>query len=539
MLVGVVVSTVVAASLLQSGHAQVQSISTSADDHGGIFFGEGVVQVIITDPDANDDSTIEDLTVNIEADPDSGSQGSLAITVPETSDSSERFEFYLVHVSASAVDPSDIDAINSRGVEGDGSCVLACAPFVTFGTSGDLEVDADLYEDVTFDINTGIAETRISYEQDLAQVELDRRSYGSDSFVYVTIIDQDANLNPSAADEFVVDPDSLPNRDLLELGGGSIAGIVTFRETSDNSARFEGRYELGATMTFESEALVLTLFDKANYNATLAAGENESDSTDEVSFTIGDSDGTIDVGGSEPTWDPKISSDKTLYALGENVTITIADPDANASPSVIEVLDIELSTSNGSAVVEAEEFGQNSGVFQATFQLGSDGAIAGTELHVVAGEPIEITYVDEKPADYAARIQNGQDPEKEFTLEVKTVEGVAGRDSTSLSSPEVRGAGESAGPHQVGSQLALATTIENNRASSQPFVILIEVRDNQGVTAYLALQSGILSPNGSSTVESSWQPELGGEYEVRTFAVSSLQEGIVISEVSSSTTTVV
>jgi hypothetical protein len=524
------ISTLSTISLLHLAYGQEVSITTSADNQDGTFFGEGVLQIIINDPDSDDDSTVEEITVDIDADPDSGSQGSFSVIVPETSDSSGRFEFFLVHADATAVGPEDIDPINSAGVEGDGSCVSDCAPFVTFGASGDLQIDADLYEDVAFDLTAGNVEVTVKYEETLAQVSLDRSAYGSDSFVYVSIDDQDANLNPTAADEFIVDPDNAPNNDLLTLGGGSIEDTVTFRETGDNSARFEGRYELGASIDFDSESLVLTLFDKVNYGDTLSADENDSNGTDEVSFSIGDTDGTIDVG-DLITWDAELSSDKSAYALGENVTITIEDPDANSNPSVADSIELELSASSGTAVIAATETGQSTGIFKAIFHLDSEGSIDGTLLELAEGESVKISYTDEKPADYQARLDSGQDPEKEFTIEIKTVLGTVGIPSASLSSPTVRAIGDEDSSLAVGTQLGLSTTIENDGGAEQPFVALIEVRDSMGITVYLAWQSGDLEPEGSTAIEVSWTPDVSGKYEVRTFAVSSLTNAIVLSKV--------
>ena len=489
-----------------------------------------MLQIIINDPDSDDDSTVEEITVDIAADPDSGSQGSFSLIIPETSDSSERFEFFLVHADATAVGPEDIDPINTAGVEGDGSCVSDCAPFVTFGASGDLQVDADLYEDVTFDLRAGNVEVTVKYEETLAQLSLDRSAYGSDSFVYVFIDDQDANLNPTAADEFIVDPDNAPNNDLLTLDGGSIEDAITFRETGDNTARFEGRYELGASMDFDSESLVLTLFDKGNYGDTLSADENDSNGTDEVSFSIGDTDGTIDVG-DLITWDAELSSDKSAYALGDNVTITIEDPDANSNPSVADEIDLELSASSGTAVIAAAETGQSTGIFKASFHLDSDGSIAGTLIQLAEGESVTISYTDEKPADYQARLDSGQDPEKEFTIEIKTVSGTLGIPSASVSSPMVRAIGDEDSPLAVGTQLGLSTTIENDGGADQPFVALIEVRDSMGITVYLAWQSGDLEPESSTAIEVSWTADVSGKYEIRTFVVSSLTNGIVLSKV--------
>lgn len=503
-----------------------------------MFFGEGILRVLVTDPNADDDSTVEDITVNIDAEPDSGSQGSILVTVPETSDSSGRFEFYLVHQAATAVEPEDLDPINSAGVEGDGTCVSDCAPFVTFGPSGDLDVDADLYEEVSFEITADDSSISVKYEEDFAQVELDRTAYGSDSVVYIFIIDQDANLNPTDVDEFTVDPDNTPNSDLLELGGGAIVDEVTFKETGDNTARFEGRYELGASMTFDSESLVLTLFDKANYNATLAADENDSGSTDEVSFTIGNTDGTIDIGnGSPTTWDAVLTSSRSSYSLGDNVTLTIEDPDANANAAVVEEIDITLTNSDGaSAVSSALESGPNIGLFEATFPIGADGRIAGTELGVEPGGTLAVTYIDKKPADYAAKVQSGQNPEKEFTLELGIAQ--SGTGIATLNNPVVRNLAGSSSQLLVGSQLGLGVTLENNSDTPQPFVVLVDIRDADGLSVYIAWQGGNMEAAGNASIEVSWIPELAGDYEVRTFAVSSLDDGTVISEVASSAATI-
>lgn len=525
-----IVSIVWIIPLLHVANAQEVSITTSANNHDNTFFGEGVLQIVINDPGADDDGTVEEFTVDIDADPDLGSQASTSVIVPETSDSSGRFEFYLVHSDATAVGPEDIDPINSAGVEGDGSCATDCAPFVTFGASGDLQVDADLYEEVTFGLTAGNTDITLKYEETLAQVSLDRSAYGSDSFVYVFIDDQDANLNPSTADEFIVDPENAPNSDLLALAGGSIEGAVTLRETGDNTARFEGRYELGASINPDSESLVLTVFDKANYGDTLTADENDSNGTDEVSFSIGDSDGTIDVG-DLITWDAELSSDKLAYALGENVTITIEDLDANSAVSIVDEIDLELSTSSANAVVAATETGQSTGIFKATIQLGFDGTISGTQLQVAGGESLTISYTDERPADYESRLENGQDTEKEFTLEIDTLVGTPGIPSATVSSPIVRGTFAGDSPLVVGAQLGLSTTIENDGTTVQPFVALIEVRDSAGVTVYLAWQSGSLEPAGSTIIEVSWTPDASGTYEVRTFVVSSLSNAFVLSEV--------
>lgn len=523
---------IILAPVLPSVNGQQADIKTYAIDEK--FFGEGVLQVVVTDPDADDASAIEDLIVNLDAEPDAGSSGAISIAVPETSDSSGKFEFFLIHEDAVAVGPSDLDPISSRGVEGDGACALDCAPFVTFGPTGDLAVDAELYEDVVFQISAGTDEVEVKYEEAEGTLELDRTSYGSSSFVYMFVNDQDANLDPTNADQFVVDPDNPPNADLFSLGGGTLDGAITFRETGDNTARFEGRYQLGNSILVISESIVLTLFEKANYATPLASAENDSNGSDEVSFTVGDSDPLIDVGGQPVvTFDPMLSSGKASYTLGETVSVTIEDVDANTNTNIADTIILQLS-SGGVAELSALETGPSTGIFESSFTLGSDGTVTDTSVKV-ENRVIAITYTDKRPADYAEKLEEGQNPEKEFSLEIDII---TGSDSIVISAPTVRTSSGATGPHPLGTQLVLSTIVENSN-DVQQYVVIIEARDENGVTVFLGLQSGTLALGNSSSIETSWTPEAVGDYQIRTFVISSLADGEVLSDVSVSETIIV
>ena len=514
-------------------YGQQSSIKTYAI--GDKFFGEGVLQVVVTDPSADDASSIEELIVDLDAKPNVGSTGTISIAVPETSDSSGKFEFFLVHEDAVAVGPSDLDPVNSRGVQGDGSCVLDCALFVTFGPTGDLAVEAELYEDVALRISTGGEEVEVKYEETEGTLDLDRSSYGSGSFVYIFVNDQDANLDPTNADQFIVDPDNSPNADLFSVNGGALEGTVTFRETGDNTARFEGRYQLGNSISVVSESVVLTLFEKANYATALDSQENGSNESDEVSFTVGDSDPIIDVGG-QPlvvTFDPELSSSQDSYMLGDTVIVTVKDADANTNSNTADLIILDLS-SGGVAEVSALETGPNTGIFESRFAIGTDGDITDTDVKVENGI-IALTYADARPADYSEKINAGQDPEKEFSLEIDVI---TGSDSIVISAPTVRTSSGATGPHPLGTQLVLSTTAENN-FDAQEYVVIIEARDEKGVTVFLGLQSGTLTQDGSSNITTSWTPEAAGNYQIRTFAISSLESGQVLSGVSVSDTVIV
>ena len=513
-------------ALLPTASAQQVTIGSSALDER--FFGEGMLQVIVEDPSADDDST-DTLTLTVDLSSSDGDT-SQSITIPDTNPGSQRFEFFIVHVNATDTIPDDPET--TAALTGDQILLFGD------GAAGATELAVtglELYDDASFDIIKGNEEVTVDYEETLGTIELDRSSYGSNSIVYMTIVDQDANLDPTSIDEFTVDPDNPPNADLLSVNGGSLDGVVVFRETGDNTARFEGRYQLGDSISVTSESIVLTLLEKANYAAALGAAENDSNSSDEVSFTVGDSDPSIDVGGQPGilTFDALLSSSQASYVLGETITVTVVDADANIGTNMADTIILELSSA-GLAELSALETGPSTGIFESSFMLGSDGAITGTDVKVENGT-IAITYADKRPADYAEKVRDGQNPEKEFSLRIDVV---PGSNSLVASTPSVRRIDGSTGPHLLGIQLVLSTIVENN-FDAQEYVVIIEARDENGITVFLGLHSGTLASDDSSSIEASWTPEATGSYQIRTFVVSSLEGGQVLSGVSISDTAVI
>jgi hypothetical protein len=324
--------------------AQLVSIQTSADDLDGKFSGEAVLQVVLTDPNADDDNTVEDIQVNISLKPKSGPVVPEQFLVPETTNSSGRFELFLVHVDATNVGADDLDANNRAGVEGDGTCVSDCAPYITFGPGGDISVDSDLYDEARFDISSDDTAITIKYEEDNGTLQIDRQSYGSNSFLYIFISDGDANLDPTRGDQITVDSDASPNSDLLLLNGASFDNQpVVFRETGDNTGVFKGRYQLGSSITVNSESIILRFHDKANYDADLGSPENGSNNIDEISFTIGDDSGNMSIDDNNQIPSPPIDESP----IDGNMTAT-----AKIGQETTSVIKPSLKEINGNAVQE-------------------------------------------------------------------------------------------------------------------------------------------------------------------------------------------
>ena len=84
-------------------------------------------------------------------------------------------------------------------------------------------------------------------------------------------------------------------------------------------------------------------------------------------------------------------------------------------------------------------------------------------------------------------------------------------------------------------QFTIAATITNPCSEREPFVAIIEVRNSEGVTEYLGWEGGILEgQTGQAAIGVSWIPSYAGTYELRTFAISSLDSPRILSTISSS-----
>jgi hypothetical protein len=91
---------------------------------------------------------------------------------------------------------------------------------------------------------------------------------------------------------------------------------------------------------------------------------------------------------------------------------------------------------------------------------------------------------------------------------------------------------------QVGQQYLIMVTISHNYdyKTEVPFVAFIEVRDPYGVTQSSAFQSGKLNEqiDDHTEIVTSWMPANSGQFSVRMFAVSDMENPLILSVVSES-----
>jgi hypothetical protein len=362
-------------------------------------------------------------------------------------------------------------------------------------------------------------------------VILEPEAVGPGTEVIVTITDTDLNENPAGVDTIEV-ADNLVEITSDEDNEEESLG---FEETGPNTGVFE------ATIQMSPRA--------ANADADLTGAGNDFEYTvlpgDTVSIRYTDN---ANQGASETvvsrtfvivSEDPEMEVESQTVAVGGVINLTINDADANEDGDALDSVQVKI-TSTSDAVgfnLSAQETGANSGNF--TLQIPTSVNLSSGSIAVKNGDTVTIEYEDEFPADYADRVETVLDPSKDFTITVRVGAQAGDLTATTPSAPVLKDiSGAEVDEVAPGEQVVISVDVNNNNNFAQDFTAIVEVRTADDITEYLQWQTGTLNPDGSVNVGLSWIPADSGEYTIRTFVVSNLQNPAVLSSVEESTVTV-
>ncbi len=367
---------------------------------------------------------------------------------------------------------------------------------------------------------------------------------GPQTQLTVNILDIDLNDDPNATN--FIDSDVLEvNSDSKEITGGKkiSAGEQGFEleETDLNTGEFEFTINLVPITPQQKE-------DGVDFEITANGDEIDipAEPGDKIAISYEDenhgADGKdlISIIIFVKSFDPVITTDKQSYSPEDIMAVTIEDTDANKDPDVIDTIDdIDVFSSSDRVGdnFDATETGANTGIFK--FEVPLLEEPQEDSVSVSVGDVVTIRYTDQYPADYADRIDDDDNPEKDFDVSVPIGTPIQGTDSTSVTTPTMKDLrGNDLTELDARVQAVISTSITNNNNLPQQFAAIVEVRDEDGFTVYLQWQTGTLQANGRTNIGLSWTPDAPGTYEIRTFAISNLSNPAVLSTVSTSTVTV-
>ena len=248
--------------------------------------------------------------------------------------------------------------------------------------------------------------------------------------------------------------------------------------------------------------------------------EVERDGGITVSFEF--ADGVVLTHSAMISWNiGEIIFDKSIFLVGETAKIKVIDLDMNLNPEAIDRIEVKVSSDSDVAgiLVDAIETEDDSGLFEALISFTQTSVSSGNRLFAIPNDSIYAKYEDNTlPSPYS--IQDDLDIQIESKLESEvppiqriSVEDVFFADSLGIPIEPI-----------INEQIQVVGMIRNNQNYDQPFVYIIQIKDQEEAVVSLSWILGELTSNQSLELSQSWTPTEFGNYTVETFVWNSLQD---------------
>jgi len=232
------------------------------------------------------------------------------------------------------------------------------------------------------------------------------------------------------------------------------------------------------------------------------------------------------------TKDGVLATDKANYLVGEVITITLTDIDANRDSGVRNTTTVTVTTNSWTAGTDITllEVAADSGVFTGQVTIVSTLPSAGQVLGAV-GDVITIKYIDafgsgavKKTILFTARVGTSLPRTQQVPASAPAVVNAQGQPLTTV---------------RMGDVATIQATVRNNDTTAHTFTYLVQVKNAQGVVVSLAWLRDISLAAGASTSPGlAWIPSTTGTYTVEVFVWESLTNAVALSPVQRITVTV-
>jgi hypothetical protein len=364
-------------------------------------------------------------------------------------------------------------------------------------------------------------------------VSLDKAVYGPSQQVYVSISDPNFNL-----DRGVVE-----NIDLTQIVSGHPIVEVVIRQPSEG--------------TITLSAVDGSLKDRNGNVITKAVESGPNTAVFEFEIQLPDNiepDSSVTVlyqdpyslktgpetsGSSVNNVMARLDTDKNEVSLGNDLTIILAEPDANIDSRSIDniplsailitsdkfnetpldkVIDVTGIRTSYSSLRETEF---NSGVFKVTLE-NINSKLTDRNSH------IRITFFDDtSPGTGPIRIEKAVSvvPGKISIAPPSSTEPKSG--IISVSAPRIL-TPDNTDIVKIGDNTTIMASITNAKLSEQSFVFIVQVIDPRGFTSELSFVVGKIMPEQSMSINHMWTPDVSGVHTVRVFVWDNLTQPHVL-----------
>ena len=254
--------------------------------------------------------------------------------------------------------------------------------------------------------------------------------------------------------------------------------------------------------------------------------EVEPDEGITISFEF--ADGVVLTHSALVNWNiADVRFDNAMYSIGQTANIQVVDPDMNLNPEAIDQIDIQVSSDADVAgiTINGIETSEESGLFVGTVSFSQSQTSSGNRLYALPGNSLNAKYDDYTlPSPYSTSDNLEITSSSEFISDIPPTERVLIEKNFLTNS-----LGDSISMPSIDEQLQIVGKVQNNQNFDQPFVFIIQIKDEQDRITSLSWIKGEMSPNQNLEVSQSWTPTKAGNYTIESFVWNSFTETLPLS----------
>lgn len=214
-----------------------------------------------------------------------------------------------------------------------------------------------------------------------------------------------------------------------------------------------------------------------------------------------------------------IAFSEDRYIIDDSAQLSVVDFDLNLNPETLDQIRVVVSSDSDVAgvAIDAIETGKNSGVFVASIHFTQYQPTSGNRLYTLPGDMIYAQYDDHTlPEPFS----------KSDSLDVKTTAMLESHMTTNrIINSEIFFADSSGDPLTAFSttgKIQVVGSLANEQTFPQPFVYLLQIKDESGYVVFLSWVRGEIGAHQSIDVSQSWLPMYSGGYSIDTFVWGSM-----------------
>ncbi|MCH9659257.1 hypothetical protein K0U27_11340 [archaeon] len=374
----------------------------------------------------------------------------------------------------------------------------------------------------TVSVGSAHAEEIPDYFKPYAPIFTDKEVYTWTDKVHITVVAPSWNANKNGIDTI-----GTQERHFIKIHTGEhTLKPYKLTETDFNSGVFTGEVILtGFLHDVDDDGNPDTNPRTSGDGPTNGFLEVERDGGLTISFEF--ADGVVLTTSAMISWNVgEMTFDKQTFLVRDTAKIQVTDPDMNLNPEAVDKIKVEISSDSDVAgiIVDAIETGDDSGIFETAFSFTQTSISSGNRLFAIPDDSIYAKYED-NTIPHPNSIQDDLDIQIKSKLEseISPIQRISIGDvlfTDSFGMPVEPAINET---NQI------VGKISNNQDYDQPFVYIIQVKDDSGSVVLLSWIQGELTSNQSLDLSQSWIPTKANNYFIETFVWKSLNDKISLS----------